>query len=344
MYLRTIQRHNKDGSTVRYVQLAHNHRKGKNTQAEVLVQLGREDRLDMDGLRRLVGSISRYLDGSGALPPTSDAGQDQALAVESSRTLGTVWLLDGLWQRLGVADALRGVLGVRRFTTDVERVLFALVANRAVDPMSKLSAAEWASQDAAIPRLAGMDDDQAYRAMDLLVEADAEARVQEAVFFAAANLLNLEVDLLFFDTTSTFFERDGEDGFGRFGHSKDHRPDLPQIVIGLAVTREGIPVRVWCWPGNTNDQTGLQQVKYDLRGWRLGRVVTVVDRGFSSDENLAYLTRAGGHWIAGERLRDGTADVAEVLARKCGYQTVRHNLRVKEVRLGEGDAARRFVL
>jgi transposase len=344
MYLRTIQRHNKDGSTVRYVQLAHNHRKGKNTQAEVLVQLGREDRLDMDGLRRLVGSISRYLDGTGALPPTSDAGQDQALAVESSRTLGTVWLLDGLWQRLGVADALRGVLGVRRFTTDVERVLFALVANRAVDPMSKLSAAEWASQDAAIPRLAGMDDDQAYRAMDLLVEADAEARVQEAVFFAAANLLNLEVDLLFFDTTSTFFERDGEDGFRRFGHSKDHRPDLPQIVIGLAVTREGIPVRVWCWPGNTNDQTVLQQVKDDLRGWRLGRVVTVVDRGFSSDENLAYLTRAGGHWIAGERLRDGTADVAEVLARQGRYQTVRDNLRVKEVRLGEGDVARRFVL
>src|SRR5206468_7992764 len=103
--------------------------------------------------------------------------------------------------------------------------------------MSKLSAAEWASQDAAIPGLAGMDDDQAYRVMDLLVAADAEARVQEAVFFAAAHLLNLEVDLLFFDTTSTFFERDGEEGFRRFGHSKDHpkdhRGDLPQVVVGL---------------------------------------------------------------------------------------------------------------
>jgi transposase len=344
MYLRTIQRRNKDGSVVRYVQLAHNHRKGASTQAEVLVQLGREDRLDMDGLRRLVGSISRYLDGAGALPPTTDAGQDQALAVESSRTLGAVWLLEGLWQRLGVAEALRGVLGARRFTTAVERVLFALVANRAVDPMSKLSASEWACQDAAIPRLAEMDDDQAYRAMDLLADADTQARVQQAVFFAAAHLLNLEVDLLFLDTTSSFFQRDGEDGFRRLGHSKDHRPDLPQIVIGLAVTREGIPVRVWCWPGNTNDQTVLQQVKDDLRGWRLGRVVTVVDRGFSSDDNLAYLTRAGGHWIAGERLRDGTAEVAEVLARQGRYQQVRDNLRVKQVRVGGGEAARRFVL
>jgi hypothetical protein len=345
MYLRTIQRHNKDGSTVRYLQLAHNHRKGKNTQAEVLLQLGREDRLDLEGLRRLVGSISRYLDGADA-PPV--AGTDQTLVVESSRQLGSVWLLEGLWRRLGVADALRQVLGGRRFTTAVERVLFALVANRAVDPMSKLSAAEWASRDVAIPGLVGMGDDQAYRAMDLLADADAEARVQEAVFFAAANLFNLEVDLLFFDTTSTFFQREGEDegadGFRRFGHSKDHRPDLPQVVIGLAVTREGIPVRCWCWPGNTNDMTVLKQVKDDLRGWRLGRVITVVDRGFSSDDNLAYLTRAGGHWIAGERLRDGTAEVAQVLSRQGRYQTVRDNLRVKEVRVGHGDAARRFVL
>jgi hypothetical protein len=345
MYLRTIQRHNKDGSTVRYVQLAHNHRKGTNTQAEVLLQLGREDRLDMEGLRRLVGSISRYLDGAGAPPP---AGPEAPLEVESSRELGSVWLLEGLWRRLGVADALRQVLGARRFTTDVERVLFALVANRAVDPMSKLSAAEWASYDAAIPGLARMDDDQAYRAMDLLVAADAQARVQEAVFFAAAHLLNLEVDLLFFDTTSTFFERDTEEtgpgAFRVYGHSKDHRPDLPQVVIGLAVTREGIPVRVWCWPGNTNDMTVIKQVKDDLRGWRLGRVITVVDRGFASDDNLAYLTRAGGHWIAGERLRDNTAEVAQVLSRQGRYQTVRDNLRVKEVRLGSGDAARRFVL
>jgi hypothetical protein len=274
--------------------------------------------------------------------------QMQQCPVESSRQLGSVWLLDGLWRRLGVADALGGVLGGRRFTTAVERVLFALVANRAVDPMSKLSAAEWASSDVAIPGLVGMDDDQAYRAMDLLADADAEARVQEAVFFAAANLLNLEVDLLFFDTTSTFFQREGEESgpgaFRVYGHSKDHRPDLPQVVIGLAVTREGIPVRCWCWPGNTNDQTVLKQVKDDLRGWRLGRVITVVDRGFSSDDNLAYLTRAGGHWIAGERLRDGTAEVAQVLSRQGRYQTVRDNLRVKEVRVGQDDAARRFVL
>src|SRR4051794_2313251 len=299
MYLRTTQRRNKDGSVIRYVQLAHNRRvQGVGvTQAEVLLNLGREDALDRDGLARLVASINRYLGEPAPAAVPADAAElvGDGLRVTEARPMGTVHLLDALWRQLGVAVALRKVLGPRRFTTDVERVLFALVANRAIDPTSKLSAAEWASRDVAVPGLAAMDEDQAYRAMDLLVEADAQAQVQEAVFFAVADLLNLEVDVLLFDTTSTYFETEDADEFRRFGKSKDSRPDLPQIVIGLAVTREGIPVRCWVWPGNTNDNQVLPEVKDGLRGWRLGRVVTVVDRGFSSDRNLEYLRRAGGH-------------------------------------------------
>jgi transposase len=351
MYLRTTQRRRKDGSLVRYLQLAHNRRAGGVTRAEVLLNLGREDELDIAGLRRLARSIRRYTDAG-----AEDGGRiepAEGLEVVGSRPLGGAWLLDALWRRLRIAETLRGLLGTRRFATDVERVLFALVANRALAPCSKLAAAEWASQDVAIPGLERMDDDQAYRALDLLVEADAEAKLQEAVFFACADLLNLEVDLLFFDTTSTYFEADpdgvDEDDPERpplrlRGHSKDHRPDLPQVVIGLAVTREGIPVRVWVWPGNTNDQTVITEVKDDLRGWRLGRCVWVVDRGFSSDSNLRYLTRGGGHWIAGERMRDGSPDARAALARPGRYQTVRDNLRVKDVRIGEGDSQKRFVV
>ncbi|MAT03887.1 MAG: hypothetical protein CL424_02430 [Acidimicrobiaceae bacterium] len=226
MYLRTTQRKNRDGSIVRYIQLAHNRRVDGVTQAEVkLLNLGREDRLDADGLRRLVRSINRYLG-------EPDAGGDDGiepgdgLSVVSSRPIGVAWLLDGLWRQLGVDRALATVLGGRKFTTDVERVLFALVANRAIDSASKLAAAEWASNDVAIAGLEAMDDDQAYRAMDLLVAADAQAQVQEAVFFAVADLLNLEVDLLFFDTTSTYFETETADEFRRHGKSKDSRPDL----------------------------------------------------------------------------------------------------------------------
>jgi hypothetical protein len=369
MYLRSTQRRRKDGLAVRYVQLAHNRRVEGVTRAEVLLNLGREDQLDVEGLRRLARSITRFTD-PGAEEPAAGAEAAEGLEVSDSRPLGGAWLLDALWRRLGVAGALASALGQRRFATDVERVLFALVANRALAPASKLAASEWASCDVAIPGFEAMDEDQAYRAMDVLVEADAEGKVQEAVFFACADLLNLEVDLLFFDTTSTYFEIEGADPdplgeagvgsgsvapespstrgrggpFRAHGHSKDHRPDLPQVVIGLAVTREGIPVRVWVWPGNTNDHSVIAQVKDDLRGWRLGRCVWVVDRGFSSEENLRCLTKGGGHWIAGERMRDAHPDHEAALARQGRYRTVRDNLRVKEVRVGEPDAAKRFVV
>ena len=353
MYLRFTQRSNADGTVIRYVALAHNRRVDGRVKPDVLMNLGRVDRLDVDGLRRLAASITRHFGSDGETAGLSDGAEAGVAAgaapmeVVDSRPIGASWLLDGLWSQLQVASAIRQAADGRRFTTNVERVLFALVANRAIEPMSKLSAAEWASEDVVIPGLAGVDDDQAYRAMDLLVEADTEGAVQESVFFAVANLLNLEVDVLFFDTTSTYFERDceesGEDAFRRYGKSKDHRDDLPQIVIGLAVTREGIPVRCWCWPGNTNDQSVLAEVKDDMRHWKLGRVITVVDRGFSSADNLAYLRRAGGHYIAGMRMRDGGDLVEQALSRQGRYQQVRENLRVKEVKVdGAGDA--RFII
>jgi transposase len=357
MYLRFTQRTNADGSVVRYAALAHNRRVEGKVKPDVLMNLGRVDQLDVDGMRRLAASITKHFGdsegGAGSAPGHSD-GVEAGLAagaspmeVLDSRPIGASWLLDGLWEKLRIAAAIKQATDGRRFTTNMERVLFALVANRAIEPMSKLSAAEWVREDVFIAGLAAMDEDQAYRAMDLLVEADTEGAVQESVFFAVAHLLNLEVDLLFFDTTSTYFERDteedGEDAFRRYGKSKDHRDDLPQIVIGLAVTKEGTPVRVWCWPGNTNDQQVLAEVKDDMRHWKLGRVITVVDRGFSSVDNLAYLRRAGGHYIAGMRMRDGGDLVEQALARQGRYQQVRDNLRVKEVRVeGAGDA--RFII
>jgi transposase len=351
MYLRFSQRTNADGTVVRYVALAHNRRVDGKVKPDVLMNLGRVDRLDVDGLLRLAASIRKHFgDGDGGgLTDSAEAGQAAGAApmeVIDARPIGTAWLLEALWTQLEIGTSIKRIADGRRFTTAVERVLFALVANRAIAPMSKLSAAEWATEDVVVPGLVGMDEDQAYRAMDLLVEADTQGQVQQAVFFAVANLLNLEVDVLFFDTTSTYFERDTEEdevgGFRRYGKSKDHRDDLPQIVIGLAVTRTGIPVRCWCWPGNTQDQTLLAEVKDDLRAWKLGRVITVVDRGFSGADNLAYLRRAGGHYIAGMRMRDGNPLVEQVLSRQGRYQQIRDNLRVKEVRLDHTD--QRFVI
>jgi hypothetical protein len=230
-----------------------------------------------------------------------------------------------------------------------------MVANRALEPLSKLAASKWLCERAWIDGLDELDEDACYRAMDWLLEVEDE--LAEQVYFETADLLNLEVDLLFFDTTSSYFEREtpdpptvGEDGeqlapaFRVYGHSKDHRPDLPQVVIGMAVTRTGIPIRVWCWPGNSSDQELIRQVKDDLRSWKLSRVVWVGDRGFQSAENRRYLQRAGGHYIFGEKLRGNDKEANTALARQGRYHLVAENLRVKEVIIDDGTMRDRFVI
>ena len=347
MYLRTIQRRNKDGSTVRYVQLAHNvrHRESGNSVARVLHSFGREDTLDRDGLERLVGSISRYLGIAGR---GGDAGD--GLSVISSKRLGGAWALEGLWRRFGIDQMMTRLGGGRRFATDMERVLFALVANRALEPSSKLAATTWVAERVVIDRLETLDADAAYRAMDWLLEI--EEQLAEAVYWSVADLLNLEVDLLFFDTTSTYFETEVADepaegatvGFRTWGKSKDHRGDLPQVVIGMAVTRGGVPIRVWTWPGNTNDQALIRQVKDDLRTWKLARVVWVADRGFSSAQNRRYLQRAGGNYIIGEKLRGDSPEAAAALSRQGRYRKVAGNLQIKEVVIDDAVMRDRFVI
>jgi transposase len=119
---------------------------------------------------------------------------------------------------------------------------------------------------------------------------------------------------------------------------------MPQVVIGMAVTREGIPVRCWTWPGNTADVTTVAKVKADLRGWKLNRVVWAVDRGFVSEENLIELQKGGAHYIAGKKLRSGEDDVEQALSRQGRFKRVSENLEVKEVVVGDGEARKRMVL
>jgi hypothetical protein len=356
MYLRTIGRRNKDGSEVRYVQLAHNEwdPQRRCSVARVIHSFGREDRLDRAALARLVRSLSRVLEPEQALIATAPA----ELEFVRSVPLGGAWALDGLWRELGIDGAIGRLLAARRLDVRAERLVFAMVANRALAPFSKLACCEWVAADVAIPGLAadavGEDPQPLYRAMDWLLEIEAE--LAEQVYWATADLLNLEVDLLFFDTTSTYFERDerepetvDEDGvtrpaFRTFGHSKDSRDDLPQVLIGMAVTRSGIPIRAWCWPGNSGDQPLIRQVKDELRDWKLSRVVWVADRGFQSAENRRYLQRAGGHYIIGEKLRGESAEAQAALARQGRYRTVAGNLEVKEVRVDDGTMRDRFVI
>ena len=345
MYVRTISRTNKDGSKVTYVQLAHNVRDEKTqvAKAKVVHTFGRTDSLDVDALKRLAKSICRFLSPEDVLDVQGALGERRPLKFVRSTPMGGAYLLRNLWEKLGIPTLMGRCLKDRSFTTPVEWALFAMVANRALAPDSKRGVEEWVKGDVALGNPEPIALQHLYRAMDVLLEH--RDLIHKEVFFSVADLLNLEVDLLFFDTTSTYVERDEEDkGLVRYGHSKDSRPDLPQVVIGLAVTKEGIPVRSWVLPGNTQDVKTIETVKKDLAGWKLSRCVWVADRGMNSEENRRILQTAGGHYILGEKLRDDQEVHKEVLSRKGRYKAVRENLQVKEVIVGEGERRRRFVL
>jgi hypothetical protein len=368
VYLRETKRKNRDGSVVRYLQLAHGERHPETgvPTAKVIHNFGRAEQVDKPALARLVSSISRFLEPVQAMA-AAQAGEVEVL---DARRLGGAWVLDRLWERLGVDAALRRVATGRRLDAEaVERVLFALVAQRALEPGSKLAATRWVAQRVAIEDCPGFSEDAAYAAMDFLLDALAE--IASEIFASVAHLLNLDLDIIFVDTTSTYWEVDiadelselddrvgaeegiskpVEDGARAFGHSKDHRDDLPQVVIAMAVTRDGIPVRCWTFPGDTGDQGIIRTIKDDLGGWNLRRMVWVADRGFASAANRAYLTRGGGHYIHAEKLRHTNSEAAAALTRPGRYRPVAGNLRVKEVLVGPGGGstdgvrAERFVI
>ncbi len=178
MYVRRTKRTNKDGSTVAYLQLAHNERHPVtgNPVAKVIWSFGREDSVDKKALRRLMQSIASVLDPEDEI--AAEAGVELgSISIGSDKSLGGAWVLDQLWEKLGIRAAVGELLRERQFEAPVERAIFAMRANRA---------------------------------MDLLIENN--EHIQERVFFSTANLLNLEVDLIYFDTTSTYFEV--EPGFG----------------------------------------------------------------------------------------------------------------------------------
>ena len=360
MYVKASSRKTKDGQVIRYLQLAHNEWDGQAgvSRTRILHSFGREDEIDREGVKRLVAALSRLLDPADAVAATSGG----ELTLTSSRPVGGTYVLDQLWRRLGLDAVIRRQLAGRKLDPRVERVLFALVANRALAASSKLAATGWIAEDVHIDGLEEISDDACYRAMDYLLTIEPD--LAKEAYFQVTDLLNLEVDLLFFDTTSTYFEtgeadepvprdKDGnrvgadddaavkDTGFRAHGKSKDSRDDLPQVVIGMAVTRDGIPVRVWSWPGNTTDTDLIRQVRGDIREWTLSRVIWVADRGFTSQKNRRALMQGGGGYIIGEKLRSGSAEVKAALSRQGRYATVKDNMQVKEVSIGTDD---RFVL
>jgi transposase len=349
MYLRETKRRNADGSVVRYFQLAENTWDAARgcAVAKVVYSFGRADQLDREALRRLASSILRVCDDASVRAPGED------VTVRDAWPYGGVYVLEQIWRQLGINKVLAQCIRASGTSQPFERALFAMVANRALEPYSKLYCWEqWLRDEVFLPSAREIGLQHLYRAMDFLEENKVE--VEKSAYFAMADLMNADVDLIFYDTTSLHFEIDEEDedsaeegaapALRKRGYSKNGRDDAPQIVVGLAVTRDGLPVRSWVFAGNQTDVKTVEQVKSDLRGWRLGRCVFVGDAGMNSEENRRTLSLGGGKYILAARMRAGDEVTHEVLTRPGRYHTVAGNLRVKEVIVGDGEARRRYVV
>jgi Transposase DDE domain len=361
MYLRETRQKRADGSLVTHLQLAEsvwNPRK-KRSEVRMIYHCGRaDDPQSAERLRQLARSILKRC------APEEMVEQAPQRRLIDAWPFGALFVLEAIWHRLGIDEVIAQQLASHKVDFAVERALFAMVANRACAPSSKLYCDEqWLREDVRIDGTATLALHHLYRAMDVL-EAHKEA-IEQALYFRLADLLSLDVELMFYDTTSLHFEIDEIDwGVGeedvvegslaagaktykaprKRGLSKNGRGDAPQIVVGLAVTRDGLPVRHWVFPGHTVDVTTVAQVKADLRGWQLSRCVCVGDAGMVSQENLTKLSASGGKYILCMSMRRGDEVTREVLQRPGRYQSVADNLRVKEVVVGEGERRRRYLV
>ena len=347
MYLRRATQKRKDGSTLTHLQIAENSwdPQRQRSKVKILLNCGREDNEEVtERLHRLARSILRRC------APEQIVQENPEWKFINAWDFGDVHVLEQLWERIGIPQVLKKVLGKRRLAFAVERALFAMVANRACAPVSKLGCyTQWLARDVRIPGTQSLQLHHLYRAMDVLVEH--QEALEEAIYYRISDLFNLDVELIFYDTTSLHFEIEQEDSseageqpaLRKRGYSKNGRGDAPQVVIGLAVTRDGFPVRHWVFPGNTVDVSTVERVKRELRGWRLNRCIFVGDAGMVSKSNLQSLARGGGRYIVAVPVHSGGEVEREVLSRKGRYQPVTDSLQVKEVVVGKGERRRRYV-
>lgn len=359
MYLRTTRRKNKDGSIVEYYQLAHNerHPDTRKPVARIIHSFGRADQLDRDQLVRLCNSIARVC-GLKVFDPINDSEDtqpndplDSSDDIKLIRTVafGCVLVIEALWERLGIGKELRDICKVKKIKVPYERALLAMVANRLCEPESKLGVWDrWLSK-VYLPSCESLKLEQMYEAMDLLY--DHRQLIEKNIFFHTANLFNLKVDLIFYDTTTASFSIDQEDedsealngAVRKFGRAKEGTWS-PQVVVALAVTREGLPVRCWVFPGNTTDVNTVEKVRSDLRGWSLGRALFVADAGINSQDNREELGRACGKYLLATRMASVTEIKRDVLSKKGRYTVIKDNLHAKEVIIGDGEMRKRYIL
>jgi transposase len=318
-----------------YLQIVENRREGKKTRQKVIATVGRMDKLEESGqLESLLRSASRFTE---ALMVISAHKNGESLEVASDR-IGPAMIFERLWEQSGCRKVIKGMLTGRRFGFSVERAIFLTVLHRLMDPGSDRQADRW-REEYRIEGVRGLQLHHLYRAMAWMGEelpmADqcemtrfsvrcTKDVIEEELFSRRRDLFS-KLDLVFFDTTSIYFEGNGGESVGAYGNSKDHRPDCKQMVVGAVLDQEGNPVCCEMWPGNAADVKSLIPVVDRLRKrFGIGQVCIVADRGMISKETLKELDseQRGWKYILGARMRKHKEVRDQVLSVAGRYRVV----------------------
>jgi hypothetical protein len=311
-----------------YLQIVENSRDGKRTVQRVIATVGRMDKINDRGeIETLIRSLSRFSKETLLiLSGKSDIGA-------SARKIGPALIFERLWKELKIDTVFHRLLKGRRFGFDVERAVFLTVLNRLFASGSDRFCDKW-HRDYIINGVGDLSLHHLYRAMAFLGEELEDQRdctfsprttkdlIEEDMFHLRKDLFS-SLDVVFFDTTSIYFEGEGGETLGELGHSKDHRPDLKQMIVGVVLDNEGNPLCQEMWPGNTADVKSLIPVMERLRRrFAIGSFCIVSDRGMISEETLSHLEKEHIPYILGARMRRVKEIKEEVLRRAGRYHEV----------------------
>ena len=325
MYYRIKSYTNKDGSKRHYLYLVETRRSGGRVRQVTLANLGRVDQITQL-LPDLLQKLASFTDKLKVIDRT------KALKNQWVKEYGPVVVFDRLWRQLGLNDSVLKYLRKTKLGFDAERVLFSMVLNRLLEPKSELATHEWAKGLYGIKSVSDLN--RWYRALDFLIEQ--KQQVEQDLFDAQRDLFHDEIDVVLMDTTSLVYwgEGDGAGGLLEYGYSKQKRFDLKQVIVGILMTKDGVPIGHEVYPGNTNDIRAFEAMMHAVaERFQIRRVVIVCDRGMVSKKNLSALERSGYEYVVGMRMRQLKQEDAQKLLDITRMRPVTQALKGREVNL-----------
>jgi hypothetical protein len=328
----------RNGAEYEYLQIVRSMREGQKVRQEVIATLGRADKLlasgEIDGLLR---SLAKFTDKLRVV----EATRSPDLSAHRSLQWGPALVFGRLWEKQGIPEILDNLSRDRRFEFDVERAAFAMALQRLCEPGSDLGGSQWVANVEA-PGFGDLALQHFYRTAAFLAEVRSE--IETELSWRDRDLFSQDFDVMFIDTTSVYVYRDREDELFRRGHSRDHKPHLPQLVLCVIVNAAGWPVAWEAFPGNTADVRAMEKMVKRLRKrLSIGKVAVVADRGMISKDTIKLLAQdreTPFDYVLGCRMRRQKEVNEEVLSRAGRYQTVKDNLEVKEVKIQD----RRYIV